>query len=209
MRRIPIAVALALAIPFSLPAKADVELSERGPVAFLSSSRLQPGDEQTVAEFLQRPRQEPLRIVYLDSVGGSTQTAVAIGRMIRAQGLDTAFHVGRARCVSACTTMFLGGVHRYYIGSDGVPDGIATHLGLGFHPSNGGARGEAMINEYYQEMGVPGAADLRYRVYPRESIVEPTHERNAMRMFFAGGRSAVQEGVATSTSEPANPELRD
>lgn len=190
-------------------ARADVQLTERGPVAFLTSSRLQPGDEQTLSEFLARPRPEPIRIIYLDSPGGNTQTAIAIGRLIRSQGIDTAFHVGRGRCASACTTMFLGGVHRYYIDGAGVPDGVATRLGLGFHPSTGGRRAEGMINEYYQEMGVPGAAGLRYHVYSRESVGDPSGEGGPRRLFFAGGNSALHAGVATSIDEPRDSALRD
>ncbi len=191
------------------PALADVELDARGPVAFLHSDRLLPGDEETFEQFLDAPRPEPIRIVYLDSRGGNTRTAIEIGREIRAHGLATAFHVGRGTCVSACTTMFVAGVQRYYIGSDEVQDGVATHLGLGFHPSQGGERAEDLVNDYYREMGVEGASDLRYRLYPRASMMEPAPGRNTNRLFFAGGRSAVTAGVATSTSEPADPRLRD
>ena len=191
------------------PVLADVELEARGAVAFLHSERLLPGDEETFEQFLAEPRQEPIRIVYLDSRGGSTQTAIEIGRSIRAHHIATAFHVGHGRCVSACTTMFVGGVQRYYIGSDDVQDGVATHLGLGFHPSQGGARAEDLVSDYYRDMGVEGANGLRYRVYSRESVMEPTEGRNTNRLFFAGGRSALAAGVATSTAEPAEPQLRD
>lgn len=193
----------------SRPALADVELQARGPVAFLHSDRLLPGDEERFEEFLSEPRQEPIRIVYLDSRGGNTQTAIAIGRSIRAHHIDTAFHVGRGRCVSACTTIFLGGVERFYIGSEGVQDGIATRLGLGFHPSTGGSRGEGLIAEYYQEMGVEGANKFRYDVYSRDSVADATGGRNGYQVFFAGGRSAMAAGVATSTAEPDEPRLRD
>ena len=200
-----------LALPFAAgPAVADVELEARGPVAFLHSDRLLPGDEDTFAEFIEAPRSEPIRIVYLDSRGGSTRTAIAIGREIRAHGIATAFHVGRARCVSACTTMFLGGTRRYYIGSDGVGDGVATHLGLGFHPSAVGEVGEDPIQDYYREMGVEGANTFRYHIYSRESAMVPAGgEGNPYKMFFAGGRSALAAGVATATAEPEDPRLRD
>jgi hypothetical protein len=187
-------------------AKADLRISQKGPVAYLSSTRLEPGDAESFAAFLDTPRAQGLRIVYLNSRGGNTRVAVEIGRMIRERGLDTGFHVGRGKCVSACTTMFLGGVHRYYIGSSRVADGPATRVGLGFHPSNGGPEAEGLINQYYQEMGVPGATALRYRLYPRESVGEGMGPRT---LFFAGGRSAVESGVATSTSEPRDAALRD
>ncbi len=200
---------LGSALTGSGAARADVELQARGPVAFLHSDRLLPGDEETFEQFLDQPRPEPIRIVYLDSRGGSTQTAIAIGRTIRAHGIATAFHVGRGRCVSACTTVFLGGVERYYIGSDAVQDGVATRLGLGFHPSTGGSRGEGLIADYYRDMGVEGAERFRYNVYDRGSVMEPAGGRNSYQVFFAGGRSAIASGVATSTAEPAEPRLRD
>ncbi len=191
------------------PVLADVELEARGAVAFLHSERLLPGDEQTFEQFLAEPRPEPIRIVYLDSRGGNTRTAIEIGRSIRAHRIATAFHVGHGRCVSACTTMFLGGMQRYYIDSDGVQDGVATHLGLGFHPSQGGERAEDLIADYYRDMGVEGANSLRYHLYSRGSVMEATEGRNTNRLFFAGGRSAISTGVATSTAEPAEPQLRD
>ncbi len=188
---------------------AEVRLFERGPVATLVSERLQPGDEQVVAEFLDQPRATPIRIMYLESRGGNTQAAMAIGRLIREHNIDTAFHVGRGRCVSACTTMFVGGVHRYYIGSSSIADGPATHLGLGFHPSNAGEFAENQVMNYYEAMGVPGAAEFRYRLYGRGAVSEPIPGRNVHTQFFAGGRSALRAGVATSLQEPEDRSLRD
>jgi hypothetical protein len=193
-------------------ARADVQMSGNGPVAFLQSSRLEPGDEENFAQFLASPAAARLRIIYLDGRGGATRAAIAIGRMIRARGIDTAYHVGHGRCVSACTTMFLGGVHRYYIGGAQVDNGVATRVGLGFHPSNGGPAGEQQIIAYYAEMGVPHAADLRYRIYSRE---EADSEGGAaeggspFRLFFVSGNLALQTGVATSVEEPEQPSLRD
>jgi hypothetical protein len=149
---------------------ADLQMSARGPVAFLKSNHLDRGDEETFAQFLASPEGSRTRIVYLDSRGGNTMAAIAIGRQIRERQMDTAYHVGRARCVSACTTMFLGGVHRYYIGGDHVANGVATHVGLGFHPSNGNMMNEDRIGSYYADMGVSGAANERYRLYSRDSV---------------------------------------
>lgn len=203
------AVALAaVGILSASAAVADVQLDERGPVGYLSSFHLRPGDEQAVEEFLDRPRAQPLRILYLDSRGGNPGVGVAIGRLIRERGLDTGFDVRRGRCVSACTTMFLGGVHRYYLGGEGVRDGAGTRVGLGFHPPRNPRPGnEEMLNAFYQEMGTPGAARLRYKLYPRESLDQGFEGPGKRTLFFAGGRTAVRSGVATSTSVP--PGLRD
>ena len=187
-------------------ASADVQLTERGPVAHLTSHRILPGDAVALQEFLQRPRAEPLRIIYLDSRGGSTQVALRMARMIHEQGLDTAFHVGRAHCASECTTLFAAGNHRYYIGGAHVRDGIGTRYGLGFHPSSGGQMAEDRVNEFYEQAGIPGAAQLRYRLYPRGTV---NPEMGRREMFFASGRAAIAAGVATSLSEPPDPRLRD
>jgi hypothetical protein len=187
-------------------AKADVQLRERGPVAYLTSHRILPGDAMALREFLSRPRAEPLRIIYLDSRGGNTMVALRMAEMIHEQGLDTAFHVGRAHCASECTTLFVGGVHRYYIGGAEVHDGIDTRYGLGFHPSSGGQRLEDRVNAFYEEAGVPGTAQLRYRLYARETVNPMLGHRD---MFFVSGRTAMDNGVATSLSEPPDPRLRD
>ena len=52
-------------------AKADIQFDERGSVGYLTSFHLRPGDEQSFAEFLDRPRPQPLRIIYMNSRGGN------------------------------------------------------------------------------------------------------------------------------------------
>jgi hypothetical protein len=195
-------------------ALADLQVTERGPVAFLASEHLERGDEETFAQFLASPAAAAVRIVYLDSRGGNTVAAIAIGRMIREHRLDTAYHVGRGRCVSACTTIFLGGVHRYYVGGEKVADGVATHVGLGFHPSNGGQNNEERIAAYYSEMGVPGASQVRYKLYARDSAgesapLDSSGESQKYKLFFISGDLALKTGVATSVGEPADSALRD
>jgi hypothetical protein len=152
-------------------ASADVQLTERGPVAFLKSELIRPGDAETLREFLDRPRTEPLRIIYLDSRGGRTVVALRMAKMIHDHGLDTAFHVGRAHCASECTTLFVGGIHRYYIDGSSVHDGIGTRYGLGFHPSSGGPADEDPVNAFYEEAGVSGAAQLRYHLIPATQFI--------------------------------------
>lgn len=184
-------------------AKADVQFEERGSVGYLISRHLRPGDEEAFREFLDRPRAQPLRIIYLDSRGGNPQVGVEIGRMIRERGLDTGFHYGHGRCVSACTSIFLGGVHRYYVGGERVRDGAGTRQGLGFHPPRNPRPGnEEMINGYYQEMGAPGTARLRYKIYPRESLDEGFEGPGKRTLYFTGSHTAVRAGVATGTYAP-------
>jgi hypothetical protein len=195
-------------------AGAEVQMTQRGSVAFLESSHLDRGDEETFAQFLSSPGGASVKIIYLDSRGGNTAAAIAIGRMIRKHGLDTAYHVGRGRCVSACTTIFLGGVHRYYVGGSQVADGVATHVGMGFHPSNGSQGNEERISSYYSEMGVPEAAKVRYKLYRRDSVggnapLNADGEPEKYKLFFISGKLALQTGVATSVEEPADAALRD
>ena len=184
------------------------------PSLSLQSDHLDRGDEETFAQFLSSPAAAPIKIIYLDSRGGNTAAAIAIGRMIRQHGLDTAYHVGHGRCVSACTTIFLGGVNRYYVGGDQVADGIATHVGLGFHPSNGNQENEDRIGAYYADMGVPGALKVRYKVYSRSMVGNPgaddgSGQPQKYKLFFISGGLALKNGVATSVNEPKNPALRD
>jgi hypothetical protein len=43
-------------------------------------------------------------------------------------------------------------------------------VGLGFHTSSGGQQLASRVNEFYEQAGVTGAAQLRYRLYARESV---------------------------------------
>lgn len=187
-------------------AKADVQFDERGAVGYLTSRHLRPGDQEAVQEFLDSPRAQPLRIIYMDSHGGNPRVAMAIGRMIRERGLDTGYDARHGRCVSACTAMYLGGVHRYYTGGSRVRDGIETKVGLGFHaPRHPRPEGEDIMNGYYREMGAPGATNLRYHVYPRDSLDQPFEgvgRRGRRAMYYAGSRTAIRDGVATDTVAP-------
>src|SRR5450432_3404888 len=124
MRRLHTAAIVFLALAIAPAARADVQLTERGPVAFLKSNTIHPGDAEVLQEFLDRPRAQPLRIIYLDSRGGRTTEALQMAQMIHQRGLDTAFDVARAHCASECTTLFVSGIHRYYIGGADVQEGI-------------------------------------------------------------------------------------
>lgn len=72
-----------------------------------------------LSNFLSR-REIPGAIVFLNSSGGRLKPAMALGRVLRAQGLDTrvgarAADTGRVMpgvCYAACTFAFAGGVRR-------------------------------------------------------------------------------------------------
>ena len=200
--------AAAAGVVIASAAHADVEFEQRGAVAYLHSHRIRPGDEEQVRAYLDSPQAQGLRIIYMDSRGGNPQAAMAIGQMIRERGLDTGFHPrDDHRCASACTAMFLGGVHRYYVGGEHVRDAANTRVGLGFHmPRHPTEEGEDIMNGYYRSMGAPGATSLRYHIYPRETLDQPYEgvgRKNMRVMYFTGSRTAVRTGVATGTSAPA------
>ena len=208
-RYLKAAIVAATSILALTSAKADIEFEQRGSVAYLHSHRLRPGDEETVRAFLESPQAQGLRIIYMDSRGGNPAAGMAIGQMIRERGLDTGFNPRSGdRCPSACTAMFLGGVHRYYVGGGGIRDAANTKLGLGFHPpKHPSPEGEDTMNGYYRQMGAPGATALRYHIYPRETLDQPfegTGRRGVRMLYFVGSRTALRAGVATGTQAPAD-----
>jgi hypothetical protein len=93
--------------------------------------RIDPGDDVKFHEFLTRSAPPPRTTVYIDSVGGDVDAAIAMGRLIR----DAWFHTAIGRyvlkqngslkfiaereqllgaCMSAATLVFIGGRLRYY-----------------------------------------------------------------------------------------------
>lgn len=191
-----------LAMGFALccgaaPARA-IWLSESGGKAWLTGS-IELGDEKRFKEFLEKPRSQPLRVLYLSSGGGHIRPAFAIGRMVRQAGLNTAVEAGSAACSSACTFIFAGGVHRHYVGGDGVFEGTTGLSGLGFHPARGvgsrvseptlSQRGTDSIRAFYAEMGMPRATELM--------------EKAAFNsMYRPNGATALALRIATSLTPP-------
>ena len=82
-------------------------------------------DLQDLKNALQRIDSEKkklhLNTVQLDSDGGSGNTAVEIGRLIRKNNLNT-YVAPKDYCSSACFVIFLGGVQRYGFGNLGIHD---------------------------------------------------------------------------------------
>lgn len=197
MRRLAIWLLFALALCGASPADA-IWLSERGGAAWLTGS-IEMGDDRLFKAFLDRPRPQPLRVLYLSSGGGHILPAFAIGRMVRQAGLATAVEAGSAACSSACTFIFAGGVRRHYIGGDGVFEGSTGLSGLGFHPARRvgsrvneptlSERGTDSIRAFYAEMGMPRATELMERA-AFNSIYRPN------------GATALALRIATSLSPP-------
>ncbi|TGP50465.1 hypothetical protein EN873_25220 [bacterium M00.F.Ca.ET.230.01.1.1] len=114
------------------------------------------------------------RVIVFNSPGGNVGSAIRLGRMIRAAGLDT-LQVHQLQCASACSLAFLGGIHRF-----AEADSIGIHRAFlkpadGMSTQEAEARvqfGTAAIISYVIEMGVDpklielasnyGKRDLRY-----------------------------------------------
>ena len=96
------------------------------------------------------------KVIIFNSPGGNVGSAIRLGRMIRAAGLDT-LQVRQLQCASACSLAFLGGVHRV-----AEPGSIGVHR-ASFKPADGMSTeesearvqlGTAAITSYVVEMGV-------------------------------------------------------
>jgi hypothetical protein len=73
---------------------------------------IEKGDYQKVAAFI--PAHQPA-VVYLDSPGGDVDEALKIGRLFRAQLIETDIwfrNDNRAICASACALIWFGGIER-------------------------------------------------------------------------------------------------
>ncbi len=172
-----------------------MSLSESGDRVTLAGS-IVPGDGEAFARFLAGPHARPLRVVYLDSGGGKVLEGIAIGRAIRRAGLVTAVDAQAARCDSACTLIFAGGVQRHL--REDVYEGMSGRSGLGFHTAHRPAAGPRPppqpastenMRRFYAEMGQPGAATLVDRA-AFNTLYRPS------------GSTALGLGIATSLQAP-------
>ncbi|MDR6870862.1 hypothetical protein J2Y55_001870 [Bosea sp. BE125] len=179
------------------PARA-IWLSESGSVATLSGP-FATGDETIFKAFLDKPRSQPIRVLYLSSAGGKINPAMAIGRMVRNAGITTVVDADSASCASACTYVFVAGVRRHYVNGGNVTEGMNARNGLGFHPvhRDGGRnegktfsdKGSERVRAYYAQMGTPRAAELM--------------DKAAFDTFYRpNGQTALTLRIATSLSAP-------
>ena len=196
MRRFCLAVLLMMGVVSR--AEATLYLSERDGVVHLSGE-FENGDDAKFTAFLAQPRASRLRVVYLDSFGGSIIAGMKIGRLIRKARLATAVRAASARCDSACTLIFAGGVRRYYVGGESVFEGNSARGGLGYHPAHQrnaawtraefSTKGTDMMAAFYREMGQPRAAELMQKA-------------GFSTIYRPNGRTALALRVATSLDEP-------
>jgi hypothetical protein len=77
--------------------------------------------QDALAQLKSSNTQLHLNVVQLDSEGGSGNTAIEIGRLIRKNKLNT-YIAPKDYCASACVPIFLGGLQRYGFGVIAVHD---------------------------------------------------------------------------------------
>lgn len=112
--------------------------------------------DENLNPFLDAVRANGTSFVVFDSPGGSTYAAMKLGRIIRAEGLNT-FQIRRMECASACALAFLGGVERWAEpGSVGVHrSSFSPDLTMDREQAVAGIQeGTADILAYLREMGV-------------------------------------------------------
>ena len=176
-----------------VPGKA-IYLSEDGDKAILVGQMLV-GDEKIFAEFLARPRSQPIRVLYLDSNGGSLSAGIGIGLIVRKARLTTAVNAPYKSCVSACTLIFASGVKRHYIHGEAIEEGYNSASGLGYHTASfigtsfAAHKGDDIANKFYAAMGSPAAGALAAK--GRGSSV-----------YRPSGATSLSLKLATSLGEP-------
>lgn len=138
-----------------------------------------------------------VRTVHLTSGGGRGGPAKQMGKLIRERGLDT--YVPRG-CLSACTTVFLGGKNRYVNGEKR----------LGFHAPGSfmdlrGAREEKRMEDYAEHLiglGVEAAFARKAAFTPNDGEWLPGVEE----LIAAGVVTGVAEGQFAMSGFGATPE---
>lgn len=179
------------------PASADAAwLSADGPLATLRGS-IEMSDAASFVAFM---RAHPdVRVLRLDSLGGSVPGAIDLGKAVRRARLTTMVDASRDICDSACTMIFAAGLRRHYVNAETIPEGFTGQSGLGYHrsydrgtrvePSKLSARGERLMLDYYRSMGAPAASMLALR-------------GTISTLWRPNGATALRLGLATSLAPP-------
>lgn len=132
-RLIRLAAALAACATFAASATA-LEISKHPGTdaqvtGILLSGRIEDGDTLALQRFISQLPEQPTITVYLDSVGGRMQEAMALGRFFHRARVRTVVAAG-AKCISACGLAFLGGRNP----DNGRPYRVKASTGqLGYH----------------------------------------------------------------------------
>ena len=112
--------------------------------------------QESIEAFVSAARASSATFIAFDSPGGNVYAAMALGRAIRALGLNT-LQIRQMECASACALAFLGGVQRI-----AAPGSIGVHR-ASFQPGTALDRDQAVagvqeitadVLAYLKEMGV-------------------------------------------------------
>ena len=131
--------------------------------------------------------------ISFNSLGGDLDEAIAIGRLIREKQIATIIMPG-AKCISACTIAFIGGVSRTVHGAYGIHRPYATSASSG--PDQSLSQYNHMTNllrSYMVEMRIsPDLAEQMIKTSPDNVRFLTPHEMNS---FGVIGKDPVWEDL--------------
>jgi hypothetical protein len=98
--------------------------------AILATGSIEQDEAFRFQTYLSKLPSKPQTSVYLNTTGGSVQGAIAMGRIVFAAKIRTFVTTASARCISACTFIFLAGRDR----ETGKPYRVkGSNNAIGFH----------------------------------------------------------------------------
>ena len=135
--------------------------------------------------------------INLDSVGGDLETALAIGRIVRADRVDIII-AGNAKCLSSCVFVLAGGISRTVFGAVGihrpfVPEDLITTAELQKEQYD---RLGAIVKSYLKDMNI--SAELyehMLRVPPDEIAYLSDSE---LQRYGLNGNDPYEEAAKTA-----------
>lgn len=174
--------------------------------------RIEKGDDEKFQRFLERAAPPPRTSVYINSVGGHVEAAMAIGRLIRSAWFSTSIGTyildpqqpdelitprkfKSGKCISAATLMFLGGRLRYY--PDGSEFGVHQFSFKNPTPESieRSQRISAAIAVYIAEMGIPAGFLELSAGTPGNQVTPVSEEQLKGLKVITGGMTEATWGV--------------
>ncbi|QPC90758.1 hypothetical protein [Mesorhizobium sp. INR15] len=162
-------------------------------------------DSENFEEFSARIKANGSTFVTFDSPGGSVESAIRLGRIIRASGLNT-IQIRKMECASACSLAFAGGVLR---GAE--PGSIGVHRSS-FAPESNLTRDDAVANiqaataeimGYLSEMGVdPQLLAIALRYDKADMRYLSVSEMHDLRLTNTVANPTGEGAVAAEPSAP-------
>lgn len=162
--------------------------------------------DDNVSAFITEALDYKPTVITFDSPGGSIETAMRFGRVIRRLGLST-LQIRAGQCASACTLAFMGGVVRFAEpGSIGVHQSFfPSTSGMGAHDAVSAVQAvTAGIISYMIEMGVdPGLLQLSLSIDSSDVRYLTTAEMRQYRVTTDGAPGGAFASAAPAVASPA------